>query len=67
MPVSRCLVDSPDVEYLRMPNYLQQGMQQASEVLENWVDDLHYMSQTTDRGVLTYTLHPQVIGEAIAC
>lgn len=62
IPISRSLVDFPDVEYLRMPNYLQQGLQRASEVLENWVDDLYYMSQTTDWGVLTYTFHPQVIG-----
>jgi peptidoglycan/xylan/chitin deacetylase (PgdA/CDA1 family) len=31
-------------------------------VLENWLDDFRYMVRETERGVLTYTVHPQVIG-----
>lgn len=42
--------------------HLQEGLRQAADVLDNWVDDFRYMAQTTAWGVLTYTFHPQVIG-----
>lgn len=62
MPISWSLDDFPAFEYLRMPNYLQQGLKRAGDVLENWVDDFRYMTQVTEWGVLTYTFHPQVVG-----
>lgn len=62
MPISWSLDDFPHFEYLRMPNYLQQGLRRAGDVLENWIDDFRYMAEVTDWGVLIYTFHPQVIG-----
>jgi len=29
---------------------------------ENWINDFHYMRDTMEWGVLTYTCHPFVIG-----
>ncbi|HEX5417846.1 MAG TPA: polysaccharide deacetylase [Chloroflexota bacterium] len=62
MPISWSLDDFPHFEYRRTENWLQEGLQPTSGVLANFVDDYHYMHQTTDWGVLTYTFHPQVIG-----
>jgi len=62
MPISWSLDDFPHFEYRRTEHWLQEGLQPTSGVLENFVDDYHYMHQTTDWGVLTYTFHPQVIG-----
>ena len=55
MPISWSLDDYPAFEYVRGPSYLQEGLRQASAVLENWVDDYRYMAQVADWGVLTYT------------
>jgi hypothetical protein len=30
--------------------------------MENWLDEFRYMQKTVDWGVLTYTMHPYVIG-----
>jgi peptidoglycan-N-acetylglucosamine deacetylase len=30
--------------------------------MESWLDEFRYMQQTVDWGVLTYTMHPYVIG-----
>jgi len=30
--------------------------------MESWRDEFRYMQQTVDWGVLTYTMHPYVIG-----
>jgi len=38
------------------------GLQSARTVMENWLDEFRYMQQTVDWGVLTYTMHPYVIG-----
>jgi peptidoglycan/xylan/chitin deacetylase (PgdA/CDA1 family) len=62
MPISWTLDDFPHFEYLRMPNSLQQGLMSARSVMENWLDDYLYMTQTMDWGVITYTFHPFVIG-----
>jgi hypothetical protein len=37
-------------------------MQPARAVLQNWFDEFLYMKKTVDWGVLTYTMHPYVIG-----
>ncbi len=57
MPISWTLDDYPHFE---MGSH--GGLQPAAGVLENWVDDFLYMTRTTDRGILTYTCHPFVIG-----
>lgn len=62
MPVSWTLDDYPHFEYMRSPTGLQQGLMNASAVLQNWVDDFTYMTRIQDFGILTYTFHPHVIG-----
>ena len=62
MPISWSLDDYPHFEYMRMPNMVQQGLMNASGVLENFVDDFVYMTRVVDWGILTYTFHPHVIG-----
>ncbi len=62
MPISWSLDDFPHFEFLRLPNSVSPGLQNASGVLENWLNDFEYMRRTCDWGVLTYTCHPYVIG-----
>jgi peptidoglycan-N-acetylglucosamine deacetylase len=63
MPISWSLDDFPYFEYMRNPNGgVQQGLSNATNVLENFVDDFIYMTRIQDRGILTYTFHPHVIG-----
>ena len=50
-------------DMLRLPNgSVQQGLMNASGVLDNFVDDYTYMTRVCDFGILTYTFHPHVIG-----
>lgn len=62
MPISWSLDDHPHFEYLRTPNGIMPGLQSARAVLTNWYDEFQYMKKTVDWGVLTYTMHPYVIG-----
>ena len=64
MPISWSLDDFPHFEYMRNPNgSIQQGLMNATAVLENFVDDYTYMTRVQpDFGILTYTFHPHVIG-----
>lgn len=62
LPISWSLDDFPHFEYLRAGQSVMPGLQNASGVLENWVNDFEYMRQTEEWGVLTYTCHPYVIG-----
>ncbi len=62
MPISWVLDDYPHFEYLRTPQGLFPGLQNAANVLENWTDEFTYMTRNTDWGLLTYTFHPLVIG-----
>jgi peptidoglycan-N-acetylglucosamine deacetylase len=62
MPISWSTDDYPHFEFLRTPATVLQGMMNANDVLSNWVDDFLYMKRSTDWGVLTYTMHPFVIG-----
>lgn len=62
MPISWTLDDHPHFEFLRSGNLVTPGLANAGAVLDNWVNDFLYMTQTTDWGVLTYTCHPYVIG-----
>ena len=38
------------------------GLQPARAVMQSWHDEFLYMKKTVDWGVLTYTMHPYVIG-----
>jgi hypothetical protein len=38
------------------------GLQSARTVMETWRDEFSYMQRTVEWGVLTYTMHPYVIG-----
>jgi peptidoglycan/xylan/chitin deacetylase (PgdA/CDA1 family) len=62
MPISWSLDDHPHFEYLRTPNGIMPGLQSARTVMQNWYDEFLYMKKTVDWGVLTYTMHPYVIG-----
>jgi peptidoglycan/xylan/chitin deacetylase (PgdA/CDA1 family) len=62
MPISWSLDDYPHFEFVRTPQTVLPGLQSARTVMENWLDEFFYMKKTTDWGVLTYTMHPYVIG-----
>lgn len=62
MPVSWTLDDYPHFEFVRTPTWILAGNMNASNVLENWVDDFLYLDENLDWGVITYTFHPFVIG-----
>jgi peptidoglycan-N-acetylglucosamine deacetylase len=62
MPVSWSLDDYPPFEFLRTPQAVLQGLQPARAVMANWLDEFLYMKKTVDWGILTYTMHPYVIG-----
>jgi peptidoglycan/xylan/chitin deacetylase (PgdA/CDA1 family) len=64
MPISWSLDDYPAFEYMRLPNgSVQQGLMNATNVLENFIDDYTYMTRVQPEfGILTYTFHPHVIG-----
>jgi peptidoglycan-N-acetylglucosamine deacetylase len=62
MPISWSLDDYPVFEYMRTPTALQAGLMNADLVGANWLADFTYMTQHYDWGVLTYTMHPHVIG-----
>lgn len=57
LPVSWSADDFPHFEYFRGG-----GLRPASGVLENWLDDFRYLVDELNEGVMTYTLHPFVIG-----
>jgi peptidoglycan-N-acetylglucosamine deacetylase len=62
MPISWSLDDFPHFEFLRTPSTVLASMQPASAVMQNWLDEFLYMKKAVDWGVLTYTMHPYVIG-----
>lgn len=62
MPIHWSTDDSPHFEFVRMETSLRQGLQNADDVGDNWIQDFHYMRQIVDWGVLTYTCHPFIIG-----
>ncbi|MEZ5558963.1 MAG: polysaccharide deacetylase [Pseudomonadales bacterium] len=57
LPVSWSADDFPHFEYFR-----GNGLRAADDVLGNWLADFSYLQETLDTGVMTYTLHPFVIG-----
>ena len=62
MPISWSLDDHPHFEFIRTPATIQPGLQSARTVMQNWFDEFLYMKKSVDWGVLTYTMHPYVIG-----
>ena len=62
MPISWSLDDFPHFEFLRMPTTVQASLQQPHAVMQSWADEFRYMKKEVDWGVLTYTMHPYVIG-----
>lgn len=62
MPISWSLDDFPNFEFLRQPTSVLASLQPARAVMQNWLDEFRYMKRTVDWGVLTYTIHPYVIG-----
>ena len=62
MPIAWSLDDFPHFEFLRMETQLMPGLMNANHVIENWINDFVYMKANFEWGVLTYTLHPYVIG-----
>lgn len=62
MPISWSLDDFPHFEFMRTSQTVLPGLQSARTVMESWLDEFLYMKKTTDWGVLTYTMHPYVIG-----
>jgi peptidoglycan-N-acetylglucosamine deacetylase len=62
MPISWSLDDFPHFEFVRTATAVTPGLQPARAVMQSWLDEFHYMKKTVDWGVLTYTMHPYVIG-----
>ena len=62
MPISWSLDDHPHFEFIRTPAAILPGLQSARVVMQNWLDEFLYMKKSVDWGVLTYTMHPYVIG-----
>jgi len=62
MPISWSLDDYPHFEFVRTPQAVLPGLQPARAVMQSWLDEFLYMKKTVEWGVLTYTMHPFVIG-----
>jgi hypothetical protein len=62
MPISWSLDDYPHFEFVRTGSTILPGLQPARAVMESWFDEFRYMSKSVEWGVLTYTMHPFVIG-----
>jgi peptidoglycan/xylan/chitin deacetylase (PgdA/CDA1 family) len=62
MPISWTMDDHPHFEFLRVANMVMPGLQSPRVVMQNWLDEFRYMKKSVDWGVLTYTMHPYVIG-----
>ena len=62
MPISWSLDDFPVFEFSRTPSGYLPGLMSADAVLGNWFADFAYMAAHYDWGVITYTMHPHVIG-----
>ena len=62
MPVSWSLDDFPVFEFSRTRAGLLPGLANAELVGRNWYADFRYMAERFEWGVITYTMHPHVIG-----
>ena len=62
MPVSWTLDDHPHFEFIRTKEWILPGLMNANLVLDDWINDFHYMKKKLNWGVIIYTFHPYVIG-----
>lgn len=62
MPVSWILDDFPHFEYLSVGSKVLPGLSAPSKVEEIWWGEFEFMTRFVPDGVLTITMHPQVIG-----
>jgi peptidoglycan/xylan/chitin deacetylase (PgdA/CDA1 family) len=62
MPISWSLDDHPHFEFIRTQAAILASLQPARAVMESWLDEFRYMKREVEWGVLTYTMHPYVIG-----
>jgi len=62
MPISWSLDDYPHFEFIRTGNSILPGLANAGGVLQNWIDDFHFLQRAYEWGIITYTFHPFVIG-----
>ena len=62
MPISWSLDDYPHFEFVRTATHILPGLQSAQTVMQSWFDEFLYMQSDVDWGILTYTMHPYVIG-----
>ena len=62
LPISWSLDDHPHFEFMRTRETVVPGLQSARTVMQNWHDEFLYMAKTVDWGILTFTMHPYVIG-----
>ncbi len=62
MPISWSLDDYPHFEFVRTEATILAGLQPARVVMQSWLDEFLYMKKAVEWGVLTYTMHPYVIG-----
>ncbi len=62
LPVSWILDDFPHFEYVRVGNRVSPGLSAPSKVEEIWRGEFDYLYREVPGGVLTLTMHPQVIG-----
>ena len=62
MPISWSLDDFPHFEFVRTPEMTLPGLNAPRAVMDAWWDEFVYMQKSVEWGVLTYTMHPYVIG-----
>ncbi len=62
LPVAWSLDDFPYLEFMRTPSGVMPGLRDPAEMFANWTADLDYMQRDIENGVLTVTMHPEVIG-----
>lgn len=62
LPVAWHLDDFPMFEFVMDGSASVQGLANGSRVLEIWTDELAYAHRGLPGAVLTYTMHPEVIG-----
>ena len=61
-PISWSLDDYPAFEFSQTRSGVLPGLMNAELVGQNWFADFRYMAEHYDWGVITYTMHPHVIG-----
>src|SRR5215472_11272150 len=61
-PISWSLDDYPAFEFSQTRSGVLPGLMNAELVGQNWFADFRYMAGHYDWGVITYTMHPHVIG-----